>query len=222
MQLCSNNIFSLCFQNKLISQIINLDKLKHFISNDVDNNKDFISDLDIKSLLVCPKKAEWFLLKSIEGSSYVGSGNYPVDIEFDNYGIDAGVVSFNDSNKLSNIKSIMSTTKNKKNIDELFINHNTDGIIQLYKNTLIDKYKKYDNILYILFFTYLKDIYVVSLFLNKKNIDNIKFLTFINDKNIVIDNVIDPFFGRAKINSSNYKMELQLHKNIIDYSYKIT
>lgn len=80
------------------------------------------------------------------------------------------------------------------------------------------------DIYYIIFICKSKNVYITCLKLNPINMINMKYSGFTKTcKNIFIDNFIDNKIGNVKLYKSKKRLELRLHKDIInnDCSVKI-
>lgn len=203
-----------------IPNFINLDILKKFVQEDLENNIEYFEDLDITYKISDPKKAEWILSKSIDKSKLVGNGNTNIDINIDGkIGIDVSVLTLN--NNFTNEKSIMQNFSNTGELDLLFNGKEGEKAVEIFKNKLIDKYtSNLDDIYYIIFICKKKNIYISCLKLNPCSIKNMKFAEFTKSyKNIAINNFINKKFGNVRLYKSKKRLELRLSKDIINHKH---
>jgi len=224
-----------------IPNFVDIDILKEFVKNDIDGNKEYYDDLKITYRISDSKKAEWILKKAIKGysitSTLVGDGNTNVDIHvkinnqdgtMTNIGVDASVLTLNGN--YTNEKSIMQNFSTGSDLDSLFNNNKGAEAINIFKQKFKNKYQLNTNtntgIYYLIFICQGKNVYLVCIKLNLENIDDMKFSSFTKScKNIIVDNFIASDFGNVKLYKSKKRLELRLHKNIInvknDYCIKV-
>lgn len=237
----NQNILTPCLINN-INSIINFNKLKKYVKNDVNANYEYYDETNMTYTISNPTKAEWIIYKSIQNSSWIGKGNNKADVLLSlintNIYIDVGILTLN-SNQ-TNEKSIMQNFTEGNNLDELFIAGKGFDAVNIFKNKLMNKYsvnneintrsKNYSSInnkinkyYYMLFICYKKNIYLTCFNFNDKNIKNMKFESFIGSeyKNILIKNFIDEIYGNVKLYKSKKRLELRLNKNIINKSCSI-
>jgi len=210
-----------------IPDFINIETLKTYVKKDIEGNNEYFDDLNITYKISDPKKAEWILNKAITNGKLIGNGNTNADIQVgDKTLIDVSVLTLNGNH--TNEKSIIQNFLSGYNLDSLFKDEKGDDIVKLFKEKLIDKYKNCDNkdIYYMVFICKGKNVYITTLKLNQKNINNMEFDQFINvaskngkkyePKNIIVANFINKQYGNVRLYKSKKRLELRLNKDIIN------
>ena len=180
---------------------------------DIDSNMEYYNDINSNYNISNPKKAEWIIHKSINGSELVGNGNTNIDVSYKNVGIDVGVLSLN--GKKTNEKSIMQNFS-CTNLDEKFVKDKCSEAVDFFKNNLINKYEKEKKYYYFLFICNKKNIYLTCLKLEQEKINNIETGMLTRSlKNISIKNFIDEKHGVVNLYKSKKRLELRLTCDII-------
>ena len=203
-----------------IPDFVQIDTLKKYVKKDVDSNIEYFDDLKITYKISDPKKAEWIMNKSIENSKLIGNGNTNIDISIDNnIGIDVSVLTLNGN--YTNEKSVMQNFSCSNELDTLFNTNQGYTAVEIFKNKFQEKcsFKNGEkrDIYYMIFICNKKNVYISCLKLNPEFISNMKFSKFTKlCKNISIDNFIDIKFGNVKLDKSKKRLELRLHKDIIN------
>ena len=206
---------------------IDFAKLKKYVKTDVDANKEYYDNCNLTYIISNPKKAEWIMSKAISNSKIISAGNSKFDIILDmnniNIYIDVGVLTLNKN--YTNEKSIIQNFSDSNNLDQLFINKKGEEAINIFRNKLNEKYMSLNNnniYYYLLFVCHKTNVYLTCLKLNTIHLSNIKFKSFVNEtndkdlKNITVDNFIAEANGNVKLYKSKKRLELRLHKSIID------
>ena len=212
-------------QQHPIPDFINLEILKEYVKKDIDGNREYFDDLKITYKISDPKKAEWILNKAINGGELIGNGstNFDIVIKEKNIGIDVSVLTLNGN--YTNEKSIMQNFSASSDLDSLFNNKKGEMAVDIFKQKLLEKYefeedkddKDEKKIYFLIFICKSKNIYLTCLELNPKNVENMKFSCFTKScKNITIDNFIDKKYGNVKLYKSKKRLELRLHKDILN------
>lgn len=210
----------LFFTPEKIPDFVNINILKEYVKKDIDANKEYFDDINSTYKISNPIKAEWILNKSIKGAKMVGNGNTNFDINVhDKYGIDVSVLTLKGNH--SNEKSVMQNFTGCNNLDSLFTENKGDDAVKIFKDNLIKKYNfkngEKKDIIYLIFVCKGKNIYLTCLKLNLKFIINIKFSNFTKSKKTIqLDNCIDKNIGNVILHKSKKRLELRLHKNIIN------
>jgi hypothetical protein len=191
----------------------NIDILKKFVKLDIDSNLEYYNDINSNYNISNPKKAEWIIYKSIDGSELVGNGNTNIDVSYKNIGIDVGVLTLN--GKKTNEKSIMQNFS-CNNLDEKFVKDKCNEAVDFFKNNLINKYEKGKKYYYFLFICNKKNIYLSCLQLQQDKINNIETGMLTRSlKNISIKNFINEQHGIVNLYKSKKRLELRLTSDII-------
>jgi hypothetical protein len=197
---------------------INLEILKEYVKKDINSNTEYFDDLKITYKISDPKKAEWVLNKSLKKGKLVGNGSTNVDIISEKNAIDVSVLTLNGN--YTNEKSIMQNFSECNDLDSLFVNKDGNKAVDIFKNKFTNKCKFEDEntkMYYMIFICKDKNIYMSSLLLNSKNISEMKCSSFTKScKNILIDNFIESKYGNVRLYKSKKRLELRLHKNILD------
>ena len=200
----TKNVLTVCS----IPNFIKTDVLNTLIKKEIEQNAEYIKDMG-KTMTIEPSKAEWMIYKSIPNSKIVSSGHNPLDIIYNNIGIDVAVLSLSDNTNISNEKSIIQDFKGcGNNLDQLFDKKLFTNIVDLYKESLFNKlnksFTKYklENIYYIIFLCTNTSINILTFNLHLNVIKCIEFDT-IFDKSITIKNFIDSKLGNCKIKKKN-------------------
>ena len=210
----------LFFTPQKIPDFVDIKILKEYVKKDVDANKEYFDDTNSTYKISNPTKAEWILNKSIKGGKMIGNGNTNVDINVnDKYGIDVSVLTLRGNH--SNEKSVMQNFSGCNNLDSLFTENKGDEAVKVFKDNLSKKYNFKDgidkDILYLIFVCKEKNVYLTCLKLNLESVPNIKFSNFTKSKKTIqLDNCIDPKVGNVILYKSKKRLELRLHKDIIN------
>ena len=187
-----------------------MDILKKYVYQDIEANREFFDDTNTTYKISDKKKAEWMLNKSIIGSKWVGSGNFCIDIEYGDIGIDVSVLT---STKTStNEKSIMQCFS--KDLDILFSKLEGENAVNFFSEKLVEKFakSKVNIIYYIMFICHNKHINLVCLELRKNRIGKMRFGDFSKKgMSINIENFIQETYGTVKLYKSKKRLELRLH-----------
>jgi hypothetical protein len=169
--------------------------------------------------------AEFFTAESSKGTD-CGDGSCAVDVTTNcNEGIDVTCVIM--KNTFSNEKSLIQNfSSSGKDLDSLFINKNDKKALNLFKNEYLNKLnnvkeeKELTNLYILAFISTKKEIYAVCF---KVNIENIKHVTsggFLKnnkkeDVNIIVNNFINPSYGKVNLYKSKKRMELRFKHDVL-------
>jgi hypothetical protein len=175
-----------------------------------------------KNLYVEDEFSEYFLARVTNGTQ-IGSGHCPMDVKVANGdGIDAMCVCLNGSQ--TNEKSIIQNfSESGRQLDGLFADKKHIEAVELYMKDLTKKWSdvkssKGLNDLYYMCFTSTKNNVYLSTF--KINTDLVSSVTSggfrSGEKNIILNNFIDPMVGIVTLYKSKKRVELRLKAEIIN------
>jgi hypothetical protein len=215
-----NNVLEIC---KVPD--IDISKLKKLVSDYMEPRKEFYMDnkhnLTIESMF-----SEWWI-SNLTNGKHIGKGNGAMDIKT-KYGSGIDVMCVIMNNKYSNEKSLIQNFNDSgSDLDILFKEKNHIKAVELFKENLYKKIsdvKKKEDLtdLYIYaFISTLTEVFLVCFKLHSEKIKDIISGGFVGKTtkcvNIHINNFIDPNYGNVKLYKSKKRMELRLHKNVINY-----
>ena len=204
-------------------------KLKEYLRKYMESRREFYKETN-RSLYIEDEFSEWWI-STVTNGKHVGKGNHCIDVITElNDGIDVMCVTLND--KMTNEKSLIQNFSDSgADLDNLFKEKNDIKAVDLFKNNYYDKIKstkddkKLKNLYILSFISTLNDTYMACFKLYPERINNIISGGFVGNKkehvNINIHNFIDSRYGNVKLYKSKKRMELRLHKPIIDNEYTI-
>lgn len=215
-----------------IPDSLNIEQLKKNISDYFSLTRlSFYSEKNC-GLKIEDRFSEYYTAKSTDGIE-VGAGNCAIDvITKNNEGIDAMCVIQDKNKKTSNEKSLMQNfSVAGKNLDTLFKDKKDAEAVQLYGSGYLQKLQKTKEKhllkeLYILaFISTKKDVSLVCFKLNLENIKKISSGGFVKglqgEKNIIINNFINPSYGNVKLYKSKKRIELRLNIDVLKSEYAV-
>lgn len=214
-----------------IPDSLNIEQIKEHISKYLAPLLPFYSE-EKCGLKIHSTYSEYYTAKSTDGIK-IGAGNCAMDvITKNNEGIDTMCVIQDEKKRESNEKSLMQNfSVAGKNLDTLFKDKKDAEAVQFYGSGYLQKLQKAKDKyllkeLYILaFISTKKDVSLVCFKLNLENIKKISSGGFVKnfqgEKNIIINNFINPSYGNVKLYKSKKRMELRLNIDILKSEYAV-
>ena len=205
---------------------VNITLLKELISTYMAPRIGFYNVTN-KNLYVEDEFSEYFLAKATNGIQ-IGNGHCPMDVKVPNGdGIDAMCVCLN-GNQTNEKSIIQNFSESGKQLDGLFADKKDTEAIQLYMKDLKKKWAnvKTDkglNDLYYMCLTSTKTkVYFSTFKINPDLIDSVTTGGFrSSEKNILVNNFIDPIAGTVTLYKSKKRVELRLKAEVISHANTI-
>jgi len=219
---------------KVLSQILlddikylDIDLLKIYIKNYMTKERlEYYSSTSSKNFELETGFSEYWIAKITKGKR-IGEGNCPMDVITKNNDI-IDVMCLCLNGNYTNEKSIMQNFGSSgNNLDELF-KKNIDKALKLYIERYYEKIniciKKYNskNVFYYIFISTNKNIYLSIFKINIKYIYNIIGYNITKqEKSINFGNFVDNNLGVTKLYKSKKRMELRLHRSVLELNNTI-
>lgn len=220
--LCRRPFISVVMVSNFIN-LIDLKKLSNYIKTEFNGIRGDIAKEEEANLKIDSDISEYIIAKCIDNGKRVGKGNGPIDVENDNIGIDVACLCLNGNT--TNEKSLgQKFTGEGGNLLDLHFTNKKDNIaLDLYINEIKNKLCRITKeIYYFILISTKKDIYLSILSVNPKSLIFIKSCGFSpQNKNIITSGFIDNKYGNVKLYKSKKRLELRLHKPILEKSYHL-
>lgn len=194
---------------------------RYFVKHSLFAKPEILPNQDKIKLEIPKTYVEQFLLQAI-GGSYVGAGNYPIDLIKDLVGIDAKSLTckINKNNSLSDTDSgEASIGQNFSDagdyLDKIFENKEFEKALKEWNHIIKNKYLKVKNernltdIIYIFLLNAHTRFYICGCKLNESLIDSVEVKSA-TEKSITSKGFIDENLGSVKLYKSKKRLELRL------------